>query len=173
MKARFGEPHQRSWTNATVAPASAHPAVATAPTRALIRRATIPVRRGPEGVHGPPVGSPVVVATSRAPSRTTFPYLEPLDGLRGILVFPVVLYHFSITGGTGTILAPGSYLAPSTFFALSGFLITSLLLVERERTGTIDGRGFWTRRFRRLIPASVTVVLVCVVISAIWPHVWA
>ncbi len=85
----------------------------------------------------------------------------------------MVLYHFSITGGTGTILAPGSYLAPSTFFALSGFLITSLLLVERERTGTIDGRGFWTRRFRRLIPASVTVVLVCVVISAIWPHVWA
>jgi peptidoglycan/LPS O-acetylase OafA/YrhL len=114
-----------------------------------------------------------VVATSRAPSRTTFPYLAPLDGLRGALVIPVVLYHFSITGGTGTILAPGAYMAPSTFFALSGFLITSLLLVERERTGGIDGRGFWTRRFRRLVPASVTVVFLCVVISAIWPSVWA
>jgi peptidoglycan/LPS O-acetylase OafA/YrhL len=114
-----------------------------------------------------------VVATSRAPSRTTFPYLAPLDGLRGALVIPVALYHFSITGGTGHILAPGAYMAPSTFFALSGFLITSLLLVERERTGTIDGRGFWTRRFRRLVPASVTVVFLCVVISAIWPQVWA
>jgi peptidoglycan/LPS O-acetylase OafA/YrhL len=114
-----------------------------------------------------------VVATSRAPSRTTFPYLAPLDGLRGALVIPVVLYHFSLTGGTGTVLAPGAYMAPSAFFALSGFLITSLLLVERERTGTIDGRGFWTRRFRRLVPASVTVVLICVVVSAIWPAVWA
>jgi peptidoglycan/LPS O-acetylase OafA/YrhL len=114
-----------------------------------------------------------VVATSRAPSRTTFPYLAPLDGLRGALVIPVALYHFSITGGTGNILAPGAYMAPSTFFALSGFLITSLLLVERERTGTIDGRGFWTRRFRRLVPASVTVVFLCVVISAIWPQIWA
>jgi peptidoglycan/LPS O-acetylase OafA/YrhL len=114
-----------------------------------------------------------VVATSRAPSRTTFPYLAPLDGLRGALVLPVMLYHFSITGGTGTILAPGSYMAPSTFFALSGFLITSLLLAERERTGTINGRAFWTRRFRRLVPASVTVVLLCVLVSAIWPSVWA
>ncbi|AIE86846.1 acyltransferase family protein [Fimbriimonas ginsengisoli Gsoil 348] len=39
------------------------------------------------------------------------------------------------------------------FFALSGFLITSLLLIERERTGTVDVRAFYIRRILRIWPA--------------------
>ncbi|MDQ7993880.1 MAG: acyltransferase family protein, partial [Propionicimonas sp.] len=99
------------------------------------------------------------MVTARAVTRkTTFPYLESLDGLRGLLVFPVALYHFSLTAGTDNIIAKGSFFAPSVFFALSGFLITSLLLIEHEKTGALDWRGFWKRRFRRLVPASVAIV---------------
>ncbi len=114
-----------------------------------------------------------VVATQPVARATTFGYIRSLDGLRGLLVFPVALYHFSLTSGEDRVMATGSFFAPSIFFALSGFLITSLLLVEKERTGGLDWRGFWRRRFRRLIPASLTIVFAVSLLSAIWPQVWA
>jgi peptidoglycan/LPS O-acetylase OafA/YrhL len=114
-----------------------------------------------------------VVLTRTAPRPTTFPYVEALDGLRGLLVFPVALYHFSLTSGADAVFARGSFFAPSVFFALSGFLITSLLLVEHERSGGLDWRGFWRRRFRRLVPASVAVVMACAVLGVVWGGVWS
>lgn len=114
-----------------------------------------------------------MVATQPVERATTFGYIRSLDGLRGLLVFPVALYHFSLTSGAERIFAPGSFFAPSIFFALSGFLITSLLLVERERTGGLDWRGFWRRRFRRLIPASLTIVFGVSLLSAIRPSIWS
>lgn len=110
---------------------------------------------------------------TRTPTRpTTFPYVMSLDGLRGVLVFPVALYHFSLTSGADRIFARGSFFAPSVFFALSGFLITSLLLAENERTGSLDWRGFWRRRFRRLIPASVAIIVGAAGLGVIFPDVW-
>jgi len=111
----------------------------------------------------------VQIETTVRPTR--IPYVPGLDGVRGLLVFPVLLFHYSITAGwvPQRVLAPGSFFAPSTFFTLSGFLITSLLLAEHERTGRIDGRGFWSRRFRRLLPASVLVVVVVAVAPLVWP----
>jgi peptidoglycan/LPS O-acetylase OafA/YrhL len=105
---------------------------------------------------------------------TRFAYVPALDGLRGLLVFPVALFHFSITAGWDPVrvYAPGSFFAPSTFFALSGYLITSLLLAEEERTGGIDGRGFWSRRFRRLLPSSLLVIVACSVLTAFFPDLW-
>jgi len=76
-------------------------------------------------------------------------YHPALDGVRALAVVAVLLFHGEISG------APGGFLGVSTFFTLSGFLITRLLLTELARTGTVDLRHFWTRRFRRLMPASL------------------
>ncbi|GLI27950.1 acyltransferase [Agromyces rhizosphaerae] len=68
-----------------------------------------------------------------------------LDGLRGVAVIAVVLFHAG--------LAPGGFLGVDVFFVLSGFLITRLLRNEYDRTGTIRLARFTARRLLRLYPA--------------------
>lgn len=75
-------------------------------------------------------------------------YHVGLDGLRGMAMACLLLYH------AGLDVTPGAYLALSQFFTLSGFLITSMLLGGHERGG-VDVRRFWDRRIRRLVPASL------------------
>jgi len=74
-------------------------------------------------------------------------YNPALDGLRGVAVALVLLYHAGVSP------ARGGYLGVTVFFTLSGFLITGLLLVERDTTGRVSLRRFWGRRARRLVPA--------------------
>ena len=66
----------------------------------------------------------------------------------------VVLYH----GGVSW--AAGGFLGVEAFFVLSGFLITSLLVAEWTRSGSIALRAFWGRRARRLLPALLCLVSV-------------
>ncbi len=95
---------------------------------------------------------PVPAAAGRP--QVSLPHLGGLDGLRGIAVVAVILYH----GGVSW--APGGLLGVELFFVLSGFLITSLLLAEWARSGGIVLRAFWARRARRLLPALFALVLV-------------
>ncbi len=78
-------------------------------------------------------------------------HVAALDGLRGVAVAGVLLFH----GGHLT----GGYLGVDLFFVLSGFLITSLLLAEGGETGGIRLGGFWARRARRLLPALFGMLL--------------
>ena len=91
------------------------------------------------------------------PGRHRLPYNRAFDGLRGVAVALVLLYHADVAG-TG-----GGYLGVTMFFTLSGFLITSLLVVEHDRHGRISLRTFWGRRARRLVPA----LLLCFPLVAI------
>ena len=83
-----------------------------------------------------------------------------LDGLRAIAVALVLVYHL-VPG-----VLPGGMVGVDAFFVISGFLITSLLVVERRRTGAIDLRRFWTRRLRRIVPALVVAVAAVVALAA-------
>ena len=85
----------------------------------------------------------------RVARRGGFAYQPALDGVRAVAVAAVLLFH----AGFGWM--SGGYVGVSVFFTLSGFLITSLPLVEHERTGRLDARAFYARRVRRLLPASL------------------
>jgi len=90
------------------------------------------------------------------------PYQPALDGLRGVAVLGVIAYH------SGIDWMRGGFLGVSTFFTLSGFLITSLLIREHASNGSIALGRFWTRRFRRLLPAAmVTIAATLLLVAAI------
>jgi peptidoglycan/LPS O-acetylase OafA/YrhL len=96
---------------------------------------------------------PAASASETAPvGRARF---TGLDGLRAIAVLLVLAYHLF----PGWILQSG-FVGVDVFLVISGFLITSLLLRERHRTGSIALVGFWRRRARRLLPALALVVTV-------------
>jgi peptidoglycan/LPS O-acetylase OafA/YrhL len=80
-------------------------------------------------------------------------HVTALDGIRGFAVLAVIAFH------TAQSWARGGYLGVDVFFVLSGYLITTLLLVEWRRTGSIGLGGFWARRARRLIPALLLVLV--------------
>jgi peptidoglycan/LPS O-acetylase OafA/YrhL len=78
-------------------------------------------------------------------------HVPALDGLRGLALLGVLLFH-----ANGAL--PGGYLGVDLFFVLSGFLITSLLLAEHRETGRIALAPFWVRRARRLFPALLSLM---------------
>jgi peptidoglycan/LPS O-acetylase OafA/YrhL len=77
-----------------------------------------------------------------------------VEGLRGVAVLAVVLFHAGL-GGLG-----GGFVGVDVFFVISGFLITGLLVREHTRTGTIRLSAFYARRVRRLLPAALAVLVV-------------
>ncbi|WP_394619346.1 acyltransferase family protein [Lentzea sp. JNUCC 0626] len=95
--------------------------------------------------------------TALLPARTwRGAHVSSLDGLRGVAVLGVLLFHAD--------LLPGGFLGVDLFFALSGYLITDLLLREAAATGTVSLVAFWGRRIRRLFPALATVLVVVTVV---------
>jgi peptidoglycan/LPS O-acetylase OafA/YrhL len=65
-----------------------------------------------------------------------------LDGLRGVAVLLVLLYHHHYLNS--------GWMGVDLFFVLSGYLITSIL--RRTRTDKFFWRGFWVKRFTRILP---------------------
>ena len=77
-----------------------------------------------------------------------------LDGIRAVAVAAVLLFHAGV-GWFG-----GGMLGVDMFFALSGFLITTLLVAEHRRSGTLHLGHFYERRARRLLPALFIMLLI-------------
>jgi peptidoglycan/LPS O-acetylase OafA/YrhL len=81
-------------------------------------------------------------------------YWPALDGLRGVAVVAVMLFHAQVSQ------VRGGFLGVDVFFVLSGFLITSQLLRELSRTGRVRWGAFFMRRLVRLQPALALMLLV-------------
>jgi peptidoglycan/LPS O-acetylase OafA/YrhL len=80
-----------------------------------------------------------------------------LDGVRAISILMAMLTH------SGLRFVPG-VLALTVFFFLSGFLITTLLLDEYGRRGTINIPQFYMRRFLRLFPPLLLYIVTAIAV---------
>lgn len=88
------------------------------------------------------------------PTRQSRRYMPGLDGLRAVAVLAVIFYHLNFNW------ASGGLLGVTVFFVLSGYLITDLLMDEWSKSQSINLKKFWIRRFRRLVPAMIAMMLV-------------
>ncbi|HLJ49113.1 MAG TPA: acyltransferase [Bryobacteraceae bacterium] len=103
----------------------------------------------------------------KLPNRDGKSRIPSLDGLRGFSIVLVLLAHAAGTQSAPAFLRflerPGA-LALRVFFIQSGYLITSLLLSEWKKTGTVNLRLFYARRAYRILPAAYTYVLVAFIV---------
>jgi peptidoglycan/LPS O-acetylase OafA/YrhL len=129
----------------------------------------LPVRvTDPEG--SPNRTRPVETPIETPPRRTLPPSPPPpapgsgtrtdIQALRAIAVTLVLVYHLWPGGLTG------GFVGVDVFFVVSGFLITAHLLSRPPRSPR-DFAGFWARRIRRLLPASLLVLAATLLASRI------
>lgn len=107
---------------------------------------------------------PATVTTTSPSSeagRIGRPGFRPdIQGLRAFAVVVVVLDHL-------VHWPSGGFVGVDVFFVISGYLITSHILRELERTGTVSLSRFYRRRIRRIVPAATVVIGVTVAVAAL------
>lgn len=100
--------------------------------------------------------------------------IPSLDGFRAISILMVLYGHasgtrdfpISVVGKYGSWFGDVAHLGVLVFFVISGFLITSLMMREREATGTISLKRFYLRRVLRIFPAFYAFIVVLAI--AVW-----
>ena len=105
------------------------------------------------------------IASSRASDSPFVPNvpgrIPSLDGLRAVSIVLVMLGHSADSQNAPHFLNHFSHFGNfgvRCFFIISGFLITTLLLKEREKTGSISMWGFYARRALRIFPPSLAYI---------------
>lgn len=96
-----------------------------------------------------------------APDLSQRRFMPEIQGLRALAVGLVVMFHLWPRR------VPGGFVGVDVFFVISGFLITSHLLREVERSGSIKLGAFYARRARRLLPASLLVLATSAIAAAL------
>jgi peptidoglycan/LPS O-acetylase OafA/YrhL len=96
------------------------------------------------------------------------PRIRCLDGLRALSIGLVLLAHLRTAPGAPMHGWPASRAAGvCLFFILSGYLITTLLLDEKQATGTVSLRRFYLRRSLRIMPAAYAMMLAALLLRHI------
>lgn len=123
-----------------------------------------PANEARPALHNPELGPAPI--TEPAPKRDQRPawlpaYLPELQGLRGIAVILVVLYHNLPLLKDTWIYKPllWGWSGVNLFFTLSGFLITSILIEARDKPHYF--RDFYARRALRIWPMYVLLLVAC------------
>jgi peptidoglycan/LPS O-acetylase OafA/YrhL len=89
-------------------------------------------------------------------NKLTQPRIAFIDGLRGVAVLAVIIFHFGYL--------PNGYLGVDIFFVISGFLITGLIYEECKET-QFSIRMFYLRRIRRIIPLVTFLSIIALIIG--------
>jgi peptidoglycan/LPS O-acetylase OafA/YrhL len=77
--------------------------------------------------------------------------IHQIQALRAIAATLVVLFHAK--------LAPGGFIGVDIFYVISGYLITGIIVKEITLSGAFNYRNFFLRRAKRLLPASISVLI--------------
>ncbi|GAA1895389.1 acyltransferase family protein [Asanoa iriomotensis] len=104
-----------------------------------------------------PPTPPAVAVAAPGGGRGRQMFFPAVDGLRGLAILSVLLYHTSWFSN--------GLFGVDVFMVLSGFLITLLLIREAKRTGRIALGDFFRRRFKRLMPGLSITLLVTVALA--------
>jgi peptidoglycan/LPS O-acetylase OafA/YrhL len=126
-------------------------------------------RRGSGSGTSRPCGPPIVDGRTRS---------APIDFLRGVAIFAVLLLHFSLTyrlvDSPLSLFLPEKWLRAAIengnygvtiFFVISGFLITSNNLLRYGQLRRVNLRQFYAFRFSRIIPPLVLALTVIVLLG--------
>ncbi|MFN8051397.1 MAG: acyltransferase family protein [Acidimicrobiales bacterium] len=104
--------------------------------------------------------SATAASPSDAPSVPRPSFRTDIDGLRGVAILLVILFHAHVDGFTG------GFVGVDVFFVISGYLITRQLIAEGGASGSVRLREFWAKRVRRLVPA-LTVMVATVLLAGL------
>ncbi|MEZ2339357.1 acyltransferase family protein [Mucilaginibacter sp. RCC_168] len=95
-------------------------------------------------------------------------YYPSLNGIRGISIIIVVIFHLNLSSSYLYQLIFNGALGVNIFFVLSGFLITSLCLKEKNDTGSLSLTNFYIRRALRIFPAAYLYIGVIILLNHIY-----
>ncbi|MBU3071034.1 acyltransferase [Aestuariicella sp. G3-2] len=96
------------------------------------------------------------------PTPNKLYFRTDIQGLRAIAVLLVIFCHANISPFTG------GYVGVDIFFVISGYLISGLLINEYQQSKNISFIGFYSRRFKRLLPALITMLLASIVAAEVF-----
>ena len=108
--------------------------------------------------------NPLAETISEAYRKQYYPlgYTPALDGLRGLMAITVMVAHVYDS------VVVVAMLVMDLFFVMSGYFITSLLVRDIQRHGSIRYGEFYRRRFARILPAFLVMVLAYLLFRSIF-----
>ena len=74
--------------------------------------------------------------------------IKPIQGLRGLAVLLVILFHIHPNYSFG-------FIGVDIFFIISGFVISKSLINSKDLNGQISLKNFYIKRFFRLYPSLI------------------
>ncbi|MEU5154345.1 acyltransferase family protein [Glycomyces sp. NPDC021274] len=100
-----------------------------------------------------------IATPAPAPPAARPPRLREIDGLRGLAIVVIAVYHIWFDRVSGGV---------DVFLLLSGFFITASLLRSVDRTGSVAPLAFASRIVRRIFPPALVVVAASVAMTVLW-----
>lgn len=106
---------------------------------------------------------PALDAVRSAYSTQTYPlgYSPGFDGMRGLMTLVTLASHIHHPAVIGSVMLM------DIFFVMSGYFITGLLIRDVRQHGRVRFGHFYRRRFARLVPVLLTMLVVFVCVGTI------